>query len=742
MLETITAQNRPEAQYAWRGPSMLILDNEGKSGTRDFQGYYFRETRFLRDLRLEIDRESAFLSAAARVAPNEVAFTYVHPKVPLKGAGSGTGGRKKTDGILQRDLDLYLRYRVRPASIEATLEIANRWQEAAQVELAWVLSADYADIDGTKGPAGRRKQDAVVLAEPVENGVEFRYQHEKLPFETHVAVEGGGSWSFEDGRLSARISLERQKRVEIRLVARAIDPEDPIDAASERKREEKLEQWLQSATRLYAPGETPLVSLVNEHVHTLGSLALLDGKEEDWMAPAAGIPLYPSYWARDAMTAGWQAAMWDRGELVAAALPTANRLQGTKVDERRAEQPGRIIRQHRRDPRSRLGKTPFDRFYADFSSPFMFILSLGNAYAWSGERKLLERHYDACRRVLDWARNYADRDGDGYVEYLNPSKHGPPHEGWKDSGNAVVYEDGRQVKPPIAPAEIQGYWYAALQFAAVFSAVVGSKEDALAYWNEAKKLKQRFNRDFWVEEEGVPGFGLDSEKRLIKSVVSNAGHCLTTGIIEDEKLPRVVRRLFQPDMFSGWGIRTLSAKNPAYNPQSYHLGSVWAVENGTILFGLRRFGFDDRAIELARALYDLARIWDDGFIPEAVGGYDRHTHPFPGAYPRANSPQAWNLSQLPLLVQSLLGMRPVAALETLAVDPVLPPWLPELTLRDLRVGGATATLRFWRDEDGDSHHEVVEQSGTLHIVNQPPLDALNVGLWDRLGALAEGVLPF
>ena len=460
------------------------------------------------------------------------------------------------------------------------------------------------------------------------------------------------------------------------------------------------------------------------------------------MAPAAGVPMYPSYWARDAMTAGWQAAMWDRGDMVAAILPTANRLQGTKVDDARAEQPGRIVRQHRRDPRSRLGETPFDRFYADFASPFMFVISLGNAYAWSGKKALLEQHYDACRRVLDWARDYGDRDGDGYVEYKNPSEQGPPHEGWKDAGNAVVYEDGRQVEPPIAPAEIQGYWYAALQFAAVFSAIMGSKEDALGYWREARELKARFNRDFWVDEEGVPGFGLDSDKRLIRSVVSNAGHCLTTGIIEDEKLPRVVRRLFQPDMFSGWGIRTLSSNNPAYNPQAYHLGSVWSVENGTILFGLRRFGFDDRTLELARALYDLARVWGDGLIPEAVGGYDRATHPFPGAYPRANSPQAWNVSQLPLLVQTLLGMRAVAALDTLAVSPILPHWLPEVTVQKLRVGGATVTLRFWRDGDGKSDYEIVEQEGTLHIVKQPPVDALNVGIWDRLGALVEGVLPF
>lgn len=720
---------------------MLVLDNEGRSGTEKFQGWFFREARFLHDLQLEVGGETPFLSSIARTAPNEIVVTYVHPKVPISGVGSGTGGQKKIEGILTRDLDLYVRLRVHPASIEAVLEITNRWQETAEVDVAWALSADFIDLDGAKG-SGKRKQEAQVTSEPVQNGVVFRYHHDKLPFETHVTAHGGAEWSFADGRLSARVALQRQQTAEIRLVARAVDPEDPIDEDGEREREQHLEKWMASVARLHAPGETPLALLVNEHVRTLGSLALLDGSEEDWMAPAAGIPLYPSYWARDLMTAGWQAGMWDRGQIVEAVLPTANRLQGTKIDERRAEQPGRIVRQHRRDPRSRLGKTPYDRFYADFSAPMMFIISLGNAYAWSGERKLIERHYDAARRVLDWARDYGDRDGDGYLDYKNPSENGPPHEGWKDSGNAVVYEDGRQVQPPIAPAEIQGYWYVALQFMAVISTIVGSKADALAYGKDAIALKKRFNRDFWMDEEGIVGFGLDSEKRLIRSVVSNAGHCLAAAIIDDEKVPRVVRRLFEADMFSGWGIRTLSSKNPAYNPQAYHLGSVWSVENGTILLGLRRFGFDERVMELSRALIDLTRIWGDQLVPEAVGGYDRFTHPSPGAYPRANSPQAWNVSQLPLVAQMMLGLRAAAVLETLALDPILPAWVPELVVKKLRVGSATVDLRFWRDPEGASHYEVLKQDGTLHIVRQPPKDALGVGLGDRLRVLIQDSLPF
>jgi glycogen debranching enzyme len=208
----------------------------------------------------------------------------------------------------------------------------------------------------------------------------------------------------------------------------------------------------------------------------------------------------------------------------------------------------------------------------------------------------VEANWDAARRILDWARELGDADGDGYLEYRTRSPQGPKHQGWKDSDNAVIRADGSQVEPPIAPCEIQGYHHAALQFMAALSLVMDEKQNARDLWRQARELKMRFNRDFWVEEEGCVALGLDADKRRIDAVTSNAGQCITAGIVDDDKLPRLVRRLFQPDLFSGWGIRTLSTENPSYQPLSYHLGSVWAVENGTILFGLRRFGFDDRAL--------------------------------------------------------------------------------------------------------------------------------------------------
>jgi glycogen debranching enzyme len=195
--------------------------------------------------------------------------------------------------------------------------------------------------------------------------------------------------------------------------------------------------------------------------------------------------------------------------------------------------------------------------------------------------------------------------------------------------------------------------------------------------------------------------------------------------------------MFDPDLFSGWGIRTLSTKNPAYNPLDYHLGSVWLVENATIVFGLRRFGFDERALQLTKALYDLALQWPGMRVPECVGGYSRDEFRHPGAYPRANAPQMWNQSAWMLILQTLLGLQPLAPMDTLAVDPVLPEWLPDVTLHGLRIGGAVVSLRFRREESGSVSVEVLRKEGTLRIVRQPSPNSLRATLRDRLFALVR-----
>ena len=274
-------------------------------------------------------------------------------------------------------------------------------------------------------------------------------------------------------------------------------------------------------------------------------------------------------------------------------------------------------------PLAILDINPYSAYYADYASPLMFVISLANLYAWTGDPECLRRHWDTARRILDWAHDRGDQDRDGYLEYQTRSPAGTKNQGWKDSGDAVIYEDGSPVPSPIATCELQGYWYAAQQLMGLLSWMQGQSADARAHFQAASELKTRFNRDWWLEEDDCFALAMDPQKRLVRAASSNVGHCLASGIIDADHVPPVVGRLFAPDMFSGWGVRTLSADHAYYNPVSYHRGTVWAVEQATILFGLRRFGFDARAHDLARALFDLAQLYPHYRIPECVGGYSR-----------------------------------------------------------------------------------------------------------------------
>jgi len=386
----------------------------------------------------------------------------------------------------------------------------------------------------------------------------------------------------------------------------------------------------------------------------------------------------------------------DQGASLDASLTRLSRLQSARMEDWRDEEPGRIPYQVRQGPLALLNVNPYS---ADYASPLMFVISLGRLYAWTGSAEVIRRHWDAAQRSLEWSRTFGDKDQDGYLEYQTRSSKGTKNQGWKDSGDAVIYPDRTPVPAPLGTCELKGYWYAAQQLMAVMSWVIGKRTDARAHWRSARVLKERFNKDWWIDDDACIALAMDPRKQPVPAVSSNIGHCIACGIVSREHLPAAVGRLFAPDMFSGWGIRTLSTAHAAYSPMSYHCGSVWPVEQATIAFGQRRFGFDARALELAKAQFDLAQVYPGHRIPECAGGYARGDRPTPGAYPRANAPQLWNATAFPLLMHSILGLQPVAPLHLLVVSPALPDWLPEIMLQNLRLGDATATLRFWRDDD-------------------------------------------
>ena len=738
----VSARVQPRHRYAWFGRSLLVTNERLECDeSDDLTGYYFREARHLRTLRFCLNDVSPWLCSEGELRHDVLAAVYIYPELTqFEGGGTDAANDwawNDSAGVTQRSIDVRVQLRVTPGELIVELALANRSQRVVRLEAAWQLGADFADLQ--EALSGTRVQTAPIESSADGAELVFRYMHPGVPLRTHVRADDAG-WRAARNGFAASIELAPAEAHRSRLVVTpAGDESAPNDTDGTARRMAHLATWRSRIATVDTPRNTAIGTLVSQAADDLGSLSLLDGERDEWLAAQAGIPLYPALFGRDAITVGWQAAMIDRGELLDATLTRLGRLQGQVDDPERDEEPGRIIQQARTGPLSRSGNLPFARYYGDFASPLAFVISLAHHFAWSGDRDALRRHWDNARRILDWARDYGDRDGDGYLEYLTRSPKGPKNQGWKDAGNAILYEDGNPVPAPLATCEVQGYWFAAQQLASALSWVMGAREDAKAHWHAAAELKARFNRDWWMSDEQCVALALDSDKRLARSVTSNAGQCLAAGIVADEHIPSLVDRLFAADMFSGWGVRTLSARHLAYNPLSYHLGTVWPVENATIVFGLRRFGFDTRAAELAEGMFDLARMYPRGRAPECVGGYARSEFPHPGSYPRANPVQAWNQSGLLLVLQSLLGLQPVAMLHTLFVDPALPAWMPELDLRRLRLGEATASLHFWRDESGASHAEVTEKDGPFHLVRQPPPESLHAGVGDRLTALVESV---
>jgi glycogen debranching enzyme len=389
----------------------------------------------------------------------------------------------------------------------------------------------------------------------------------------------------------------------------------------------------------------------------------------------------------------------------------------SEYDERFDKEPGRVIHQRELGPLSLLEKNPLLHYYGDYSAPGLFLIDMAWNLALTGDTESFLSMRDKMLATLEWMDRDGDGDGDGLYEYeTKAGSWGEKNQGWKDSREAILYEDGRLVEDPIALVEIQGCYYAAKQLIGLAFAALGEERRAADLLAAAERLKRRFNEKFWMPEARYFALALDPAKNLVRTVAADAGQCLAYGIIDEDKAEAVATRLMMPDLFSGWGIRTLSARHPAFNPFAYHLGSVWPAANAIIGLGLKRYGFNEELHRLAKAMFDAAELFDFDRLPEVFGGNPRdRRHPHPGIYPDANSPQAWSAGAVVLLIHSMLGLIPVAPRQTLIIDPDLPEWLPELTLSNIRVGNALVTLRFRRDTAGYTQHEVVEQQGELHI---------------------------
>ncbi len=472
------------------------------------------------------------------------------------------------------------------------------------------------------------------------------------------------------------------------------------------------QEWLNRQTKCET--SDPVLDRVQQRslldLHTLRSR--LDGHEYF----AAGVPWYVTLFGRDSIISAMESLAF-QPDIATQTLRLLARYQGTKVDNWRDEEPGKIMHELRVGELAHDNDIPQTPYYGSVDATPLFLILLGYEAAWSGSLRLFNELRDNVERALRWITDYGDADGDGYVEYASKSGKGLSNQGWKDSGDAISNTDGSLAKPPIALCEVQGYVYLAKTLLADLFRRAGEPDRADALVEEAKELRERFNRDFWLEDRSIYAVCLQGHNhRPAETVTSNAGQVLWSGIADDGKAGRVAQRLMEQDMFNGWGIRTLSEKEKRYNPIGYHLGTVWPHDNALIATGFRRYGLDEPARQVWAGLVAAALQFPTYRLPEVFSGFRRRAFGQPVHYPVACHPQAWAAGSVPYLLTSLLGLKPEGFAKRLrVVRPVLPQRLEHVTLRCLRVGAAKVDLRFATGSEGKVGVEVLHKDGELEI---------------------------
>jgi glycogen debranching enzyme len=430
---------------------------------------------------------------------------------------------------------------------------------------------------------------------------------------------------------------------------------------------------------------------------------------------AAGVPWYVALFGRDCLITSLQTLAFWSGT-AAATLRLLADYQGRQVTDWRDEQPGKILHELRVGELARMNRIPHTPYYGTIDATPLFLILMSRYARWTGDLSLFHELRIAVERALHWIDKYGDIAGDGYVSYVGNGNKGLINQGWKDASDALVTEDGRFAEPPIALVEVQGYVYMAKMEIADLYDRIGEHEHATRLRAEARALRARFNHDFWIEAEGCYAMALEAGRHPCRVMSSNPGQALWTGIVEEDKAGRVVHRLMRPDLFNGWGIRTLSCKERRYNPMGYHLGTVWPHDNSLIAAGFRRYGYDEPAARIFVGLLEAAMEFEDYRLPELFTGFGREEYGQPVRYPVACHPQAWAAGSVPYLVETFLGLVPDAYNNRLKIiRPYLPDFISEAELRHLRVGQGSVDLRFERKRDGSLEAHAGKVTGDLKV---------------------------
>lgn len=672
--------------------TVLVTESDGQINRPSDKGLYFFDTRL-------ISAWAVYANGKPWDLLNGGAMNFDTARIFLTNQAFLT-----EDGPIARQTLAFQIARVLCQGLHEDLDLTNHSQKPVRFNLEIALRSDFADVFDVKTKRDiRRGRITTDWSEPKQT---LCTTYRNSDFSRSVSVAVGLSDSpavFANGRLSFEVKLPPGGTWHCCLLYAFADgdkhfhaPTTCAEHAASSPQSQAHRDWRQTVLKLRSSNEE-FYRFFYQAIDDMASLRLpIEGTGHMEFLPAAGLPWFLAPFGRDSLIVSLQNILVYPG-FARGALDVLGRWQCKERDDFRDAEPGKIMHELRYGELAHFKLIPHTPYYGTADATPLYLVTLHAAWRATGDRTLLEKHLPNAEAALDWIDNHGDRDGDMFQEYQTRSPVGYENMAWKDAGDSMTYADGSSVRGPKALCELQGYVYDAwVRMAEVFDAL-GNPDRAMALRTKASALFKKFNKEFWDEESGFYAYMLDGEKRKVMTVASNPGHLLWSGIVPPDRAARVVARLMAPDMNSGWGIRTLSSKHPAYNPYSYQNGSVWPHDNSLIALGFKRYGFSTEVGHIARDITEAASHFLLNQLPELYAGVTRNGGNFPVQYLGANVPQAWAAGSCFALLQAMLGIQPDAPNDKLYVDPHLPEWLPDVTLLDLRLGRRHLDIRFRRD---------------------------------------------
>jgi len=648
------------------------------------QGLFVRDTRILSRLELRVNGTRP--EALAAVTDDPFSSTFVSRCRPRPG---------QADSTL-----MIFRSRYVGQGMREDIVIRNFGDEPTFCSLELFVDADFADLFAVKeGRAG--DPDGEISRDKHATGLTVTYRRGTvnrgmaLEFSPTPASVADDLVSFE-AIVPSHGEWQACTEVHPIIEGKAIDPRylcgQPVDRAAP---SERLARWRRQVPQVETDHEG-LGHVLARSAEDLGALRIFDPDFPERVVVAAGAPWFMTVFGRDSLITSWMALVVDP-DLALGVLQTLARFQGTDIDPRSDEQPGRILHEMRFGEAPSLSLGGGNIYYGTADATPLFVMLLGELRRWGLAREAVEELLPNAERALDWIERFGDMDGDGYVEYHRATDRGLVNQGWKDSWDGIRYADGTVATAPIALCEVQAYVYSAFLARAHFAQEAGDRATFERYRSRATQLKADFNRDFWLDEPGWFAVGLDHDKRPIDSLTSNIGHCLWTGIVDDDKARIVAEKLLSPEMFSGWGVRTLATTMGGYNPISYHCGSVWPHDTAIVAAGLSRYGFYEHAERLINALLDAA-VKLGGRLPELFSGLDRGELSAPVGYPTSCSPQAWAAASPLMCLRTILRLDPWIPYGQTWLAPRLPRGMHQLRVEGIPLAGSRVTVEVEGDD--------------------------------------------